>query len=434
MKQLNIENWKGQYQDKMISCEEAVGKISSGDKIFAGCNHNIAYHLLDLLADRRELEDVELSGSLLLHPSRLLEDASLRGKITYTTHFLSGSDAKYYKNGNVRINSVHLGSLSKYATQVLKTNVLMTECSEPDDEGYLYFGISGVVASWDVARQADKIILCVNKYQRQPKGIDHRIHVSQVDWLCERHTPLPEFPQPEPTPAELAIAQHILPNIPDGATLQLGIGGLPNAVGFGLENRKNLSVWSEMYTDSLLYLAKKGVITGRQVASFCCGKQEVYDYIGAGNVEMAPMSLVNNAYEIGKNDSLISINGALMVDLTGQACSESLGFRQYSCTGGQLDFVRGAALSKNGKSFLCLASTFEDKSGKVESRIKLTLPAGAVVTTPRSDVMYIVTEYGIADLYLRPVEERVNSLIAIAHPDFRAELREGAIREGLIRG
>jgi acyl-CoA hydrolase len=220
--------------------------------------------------------------------------------------------------------------------------------------------------------------------------------------------------------------------IPDGATIQVGLGGLANAIGYGLESKKNLSVHTEMFTDSMVYLAKKGVVNGKVLAAFGLGSTELYEFVGEGKVELAPISYVNNPFEIGKNDDFISINGSLMVDLTGQVCSESLGHDQYSSTGGQLDYVRGASVSKGGKSFICLASTVKNKDGSVKSTISLNLPAGEVVTTPRSDVMYVVTEYGIANLFNKPIRERAKELIAIAHPDFRAQLTAEAKAAGII--
>jgi len=183
----------------------------------------------------------------------------------------------------------------------------------------------------------------------------------------------------------------------------------------------------------MLDLVKKGIVTGKIVAGFGLGSNELYNFMGDGRVELRPVRIVNDPNEIAKIDNLISINVTLMVDLTGQSCSESIGFAQYSCTGGQSDFTRGAALAKGGKGFLCLPSTIQTKDGKKSSTITAALPPGAVVTTQRSDVMYVVTEYGIADLYCKPIAARVNELIAIAHPDFREGLRKQAIEAGLIR-
>lgn len=430
-----MSNWRQIYESKLITEKEAVNKIKSHDCVFAGCNVTTPTNLLELLADRKdELEGVKVIGGTSLYPYKILKSSEYRGRIDFITVFLAGYEVAFKKMGNIDVNSVHLSRVAQAITDVMKANVLMIECSEPDEEGYLYFSVGGTATGWEIAQKVETTILQVNKYQPKTAGVNHRIHVNDVTWICEKDTPLPEFPQPEATEIELKIANLILPLIPDGACLQIGLGGLPNAIGFGLDGRKNLSVFSEMYTDSMVYLAKKGAISGKQVAAFGLGMQSLYDYIAEGHVELMPISYVNNPYEIGKNDNFISINGALMSDLTGQVCSESIGYRQYSSTGGQLDFVRGAALSKGGKSFLCMTSTFTDKSGNIESRIKVTLPPGAVVTTPRSDVMYIVTEYGIADLFLKTIEERVEAMISIAHPDFREQLRQDAIREGIIRG
>jgi len=214
----------------------------------------------------------------------------------------------------------------------------------------------------------------------------------------------------------------IAEQIPDGAAIQIGVGGLSNAIGYYLTNKKIISIYTEMFTDSMMDLVKKGIVTGRIVAGFGLGSNELYNFMGDSKVELRPVRIINDPNEIGKNDNLISINVTLMIDLTGQSCSESLGFAQYSCTGGQSNFTRGAALSKGGKGFLCLPSTVQTKDGKTSSTITAVLPPGAVVTTQRSDVMYVVTEYGIADLYCKPIVHRVNALISIAHPDFRADL------------
>jgi acyl-CoA hydrolase len=182
----------------------------------------------------------------------------------------------------------------------------------------------------------------------------------------------------------------------------------------------------------MVTLAKQGVITGKILAGFGLGSLDVYNFCANPQVQLAPIPAVNTLAAIADNDNFISINACLMADLTGQVCSESIGHTQFSATGGQLDFVRGAAMSQGGKSFLCLASTVKDKSGKVSSKITCNLPPGAIVTTPRADAMYIVTEYGIADLYCKTIEARVKAMISIAHPDFREELRRQAVENGLL--
>ena len=429
-----MSDWREEYQRKLVSPDEAVRCIESGDQVFTYAQAAMPVALMEALARRKdELRDVTVYGANTMYPYSILQSSDYRGKINYATFFFQGYEHQYFDRGNVSIISPHFSRLAKCLSDVYHVNVLMMEVAPPDEEGYLYFGIVGTAAGWDVAQKADKIILQINRKQPRAHGYHNRIHIRDVTWLTECGQPLPEYLQPESSEVDRKISELILPMIPDGATLQLGLGGLSNAIGYGLKDRRNLSIHTEMYSDSMMYLAKRGAISGKQVAGFAQGSQALYDYISEGHVEFMPLSIINDPVEISKNDNMISINTCIMADLTGQVCSESIGFRQYSGTGGQLDFVRGAAMSKGGKSFLCLSSTRTDKQGKRHSKITVDFPKGAVVTTPRSDVMYIVTEYGIADLYLRSIEDRVHAMISIAHPDFRKELHEQAVQNGLIR-
>jgi acyl-CoA hydrolase len=426
--------WQNTYRSKLVSVEEAAAKIESGDRIwFAPCSA-APIQLMEALADRvDELEDVHVITGLALHPFKFLQSPKYIGRINFHTVFYGSYERAFFKIGNVKINSVHFSKTGWTVQNYYKVNVMMTDVSPPDDEGYLYYGSMGVAINSDAEAVAKKIIVQVNRHQPRVNGVEHRIHVSKVDWICEHDHPLPPLPQDAPTEIDSKIADFVVDQIPDGATIQIGLGALSNAVGYKLEEKKNLSVHTEMFTDSMLALAKKGVITGKMVAGFGLGSQELYDFIGQGHVELKPLRITNDPNEIAKCDKLMSINVTLMVDLTGQACSESVGYLQYSSTGGQSDFARGVALSDGGKGFLCLPSTIRTKDGKTISTITAALPPGAVVTTQRSDVMYIVTEYGIADVFRKPIVDRVNALIAIAHPDFRDQLKKEAIEAGLIR-
>ena len=427
-------DWQSVYKSKLISVEEAAAKVASGDRVLFGACSAAPIQLMEALADRvNELEDVHVITGLALYPFKFLQSPQYIGRINYHTVFYGPYERAFFKAGNVNVNSVHFSKTYLTILNYYRVNTLMADVSLPDDEGYLYYGPMGVAINGTAADVADKIIVQVNKFQPQVRGTEHRIHVSKVNHVCEFDHPLPPLPQPEPTDIDNRIAELVVPQIPDGATIQLGLGGLSNAIGYRLDQKKDLSVHTEMFTDSMLYLAKKGVITGKMVAGFGLGSNELYEFIGEGKVELKPLRITNDPNEIAKCDKLMSINVTLMVDLTGQACSESLGYMQYSSTGGQADFARGAALSRGGKSFLCLPSTVQMKDGSVISTITASLPAGAVVTTPRTDVMYVVTEYGIADLFCKPIVDRVNALIAIAHPDFRDQLRRQAVEAGLIR-
>ena len=425
--------WQEIYKQKLVSVEDAAKYIESGDKAWFGACSSAPIQLLEAIGERvDELENVDLITAMALYPYNFFQSEKYIGKINFHTVFYGAFERKFFGKGNINVNSVHLSNVARSMREYYKTNVLLADVSLPDEEGYMYYGSMGVAVNGDVEAFATKKIVQVNKFQPKVKGTKHRIHVSEVDAICEFDHKLPELPQPPVSEVDKKIAELILPHIPDGATIQLGLGGLANAIGYGLEAKKNLSVHTEMFTDSMVYLAKKGVINGKMYAAFGLGSTELYTFIGEGKVELAPISVVNNPYEIGKNKNFISINACLMADLTGQVCSESIGHNQYSSTGGQLDYVRGASISEGGISFICLASTIKNKDGSIKSTINLNLPDGEVVTTPRTDVMRIVTEYGIADLYNKPLRERVKAMISIAHPDFRESLTKEAREAGLL--
>jgi acyl-CoA hydrolase len=427
-------DWKKIYQSKLVSVQEAAAKVVSGDRIWFGPCSAAPIQLMEALADRvDELEDVHVISGLALHPFKFMQSPKYIGRINVHTIFYGPYERAFFKVGNIKINSVHFSKTYLAVQNYYKVNTLMTDVSPPDDEGYLYYGSMGVAINGSAEAVAKKIIVQVNKHQPRVKGVEHRIHVKDVTCICEHDHPLPPLPQDAPTEIDNKIADFIIPQVPDGATIQIGLGSMSNAIGYKLVNKKNLSVHTEMFVDSMLELVKKGVITGKMVAGFGLGSNELYEFIGQGKVELKPLRITNDPLEIAKIKNLISVNVTLMVDLTGQACSESLGFTQYSSTGGQSDFGRGAALSPGGKAFLCLPSTIKTKDGKTISTITAALPPGAAVTTQRSDVMYVVTEYGIADLFNKPIVDRVNALIAIAHPDFRDTLKKQAVEAGLIR-
>ncbi len=429
-----MNGWKEEYKAKLITKEDAAALINSGDVIYACGNCNMPIDILEELSKRRdELKGVKVIGSSSLIPHTLITDPTLHGSIDYISIFGNAYDGVYNRTGNVSVNSVMFHRLTDYINNVAKVDITMGQVSEPDEEGYLYYSISGTAALDETFGAAKIKIAEVNKNHVRAKGVRNRIHVHDIDYIVESNDPLPEFPQPKPTEEDLKMVEYLLPMIKDGDCIQLGIGGLPNALGYRLMSRKNLRIHTEMYTDSMVALAKAGCITGKQVAGFAMGSKALYDYIAEGEVELAPSSYVNNPYVIGQIDNFVSINSCLMADLTGQICSESVGPRQISGVGGQVDFVRGAAISKGGRSFLCMSSIYKRKDGTVESRIKATLPEGAIVTTPRCDVMYVVTEYGIANLFLKPIPDRVEEMIKIAHPDFREQLRCEAIEKGIIR-
>ncbi|WP_026394034.1 acetyl-CoA hydrolase/transferase family protein [Acetobacterium malicum] len=431
-------NWQDDYKCKLISVDEAASKIEDGDRAWISPCSASPIQLVDAICDRyKELTDVHMTTALAMYPFKFMTSPDYIGHINYHTAFYGPYDRAYEKAGNVELYSVQFQNFGKLILDQSKEgpriNTVLAEVSLPDEDGYLYFGPMGVSVTGPVCEIADKVIVQVNKHQPKVFGTYNKIHVNDVTWICEYDHQLPEFPQPPISETDQKIANVILDEIPDGACIQIGLGGLANAIGYGLESKKDLSVHTEMFTDSMYDLCKKGVISGRIYCGFGLGSQELYEFVGRGNVELAPIWIVNDSYAVGKNDNFISINACLMADLTGQVCSEGIGHRKYSGVGGQVDYVRGAAISKGGKSFLCLASVSKDKNGTLRSNIMCDFAPGQIVTTPRSDVMYIVTEFGIADLYNKSIPDRVEAMIQIAHPDFRDDLREKARHAKLIK-
>ena len=426
-------SWKEEYEKKLMDVKEAVKLIKDGDVLWVGTYCNNPIQMIEALEERKdELHNVTIVNNLACKPFRYMS-GEFKGHINAHSIFWGPCERKYAKEGNVAVNSVHFSQSGSTFNDIYHVNTLFVEVSEPDEEGNMSYGPIGVAWDGRAAQCATKKIVQINKYQGHVRGVDSTINVKDVDAICRFDHPLPELKQPPVSETDKKIASYIVPNITDGSILQVGLGGIANAVAYSLEDRKHVGVHTEMLTDSMAYLYKKGVIDGDNViAGFGLGSNEVYDWCKSGVPELRDIGYVNNPFVAGSKDKFISINSCLMVDLTGQVCSESIGHMQFSCTGGQMDYVLAASISKGGQSYLCLKSTLTKKDGTKQSNIVLNLPEGEVVTTPRSCVMYIVTEYGIADLYNKPVKERAKALIAIAHPDFREELKQQAVRAGLV--
>jgi acyl-CoA hydrolase len=304
-----------------------------------------------------------------------------------------------------------------------------------DDHGFMSLSLS-VTYEKDVCEKAKKVILEVNPNAPRTHG-DTQIHISEVDYLYEVHYEIPEIPDVEPTELDRKIAGNIAGLVDDGATIQIGIGGIPNAVAGLLKDKKDLGIHTEMFTESMIDLFEAGVITnnkktlwpGKAICTFALGSGRMYKFINDNpGIWILRGKYVNDPYVIAQNDNMVSVNTALMVDLTGQVCSEALGNVHYSGTGGQLDTHRGAVMSKNGKGVIALAST----TRKGASKIVPVLPLGSPVTVPRHDLDYVVTEYGVAHLRGKSIYQRVRTLISVANPEHRESLLKEASEIGLI--
>ncbi len=426
-----MNDWRAIYHEKLVSREKAAQFVESGDRIFAG-GSSLPAELINAVCDRSDLHSVKLISAVNSTECNALSDPDCFGRIEYHSLFLGPADRAYQKLDGIHNNSVQFHQAIDALQNVYRVNVLMLEVSEPDDDGFLYYGTRG--SAWGILDETvDKVILQINKYRQPVGGIHTKIHISRVTAVCRCDHPQKLYQYKYAAETDKRIAAHILPYIDNGCTLQIGIGGIPNAVAYGLAERKNLGIYTEVLTDAQLELMRVGAVDlDRVEAAFVLDSLGHVDEALLRHISMAPLNLLNDPVRAAKQPKLISINACLIADVTGQICSEAIGSRQYSGVGGQLDFVRAAARSDGGISFLCLKSVHTAPDGTVSSNIFARLPEGAVVTTPRSDVMNVVTEWGVAELHNRPLEERVCAMISIAHPNFRRQLAEDAIACGLL--
>ncbi|XCY61942.1 acetyl-CoA hydrolase/transferase C-terminal domain-containing protein [Streptococcus iniae] len=420
---------KQEYKKKVLDMQEAVKLIASNDRVMVSPATQMPIEFLTLLAQRyEELENVKVSSSFPLAPLPFLMDPRVAEKIHFTGFFMGPVDRKVYPLGFESMMSVNFSNIGKAIKEVIKPNVYVTTVSPMDDDGYFNFGPMGTSIGRECTEFCEKIIVQVSQKVPRVNGENTRIHLSEIDYIIEKDFEMMPLPEPKPKDVDQEIAKLIVPKIKDGSTIQIGFGGLSGAVSYGLKSKKNLSVHTEMITESMKYLAEVGAITGKIKGGFAFGSNELYNWTGDNpQVEVDLVSHVNQAFEVGKYDDFVSINACLMVDLTGQVVSEGSGHRIVSSVGGASDFVRGAGASNGGQSFICVASTrIDEETGQVYSNIVSEFEPGTPISVPRADVMTIVTEYGIADLYNKTMEERAMALIEVAHPDFRAELRDKA--------
>ena len=434
-------DWHEKYKDKIVSPEQAAAFIRPGDAITSNFGGSIPYALLDALADYSlaHLENVTLYLAGFYKPTRIAE-AQYNEHVRIRSCFLGPWERKAVAGGSdISYQAMHLSNITHDRTDKHLPRVLLAAGSEPDENGMISLG----VAPFDPALLdvCETVIIQVNRKMPYVFGSGCLIPAEHVTCLVPCDEDLPEMNLPAPTAEQQAIAGYIAERVPDGACVQFGIGGVSAAIGEALAVRHDLGCHSEMFTDPLMKLMQAGVINNSR-KNFCPGKTVFTNALGSAALyaymdrnpalEAQPCAWLNDPRNIAKNDNMISVNGAICADLTGQVCAESIGFREFSGTGGQLDYVRGARWSRGGKSFLTIPSVHTDKTGKRSSNIALTLPLGSVVTTPRADVHYIVTEYGAADLLDEPVDVRAKRLIAIAHPDFRDRLLFDAKKAGYI--
>ena len=429
--------WLQDYKAKLCTPADAVGIIASGDRVYYGGNAAIPQALVRALAQRRdELEDVQLNHVLLLGEDPL-SAPGMAGHFRHNSLFVGPADREAVNDGRADYVPIFLHQIPRLFRQgIVPLDVAMVQVSPPDEHGFMSLGVE-VLASKAACQLARTVIVQVNEKMPRILG-DSFLHVSRVQAIVEVTEPLPNLTGKPASPVETAIAGHLVKLIEPGATLQMGIGGIPDSVYAALDGNMELGVHTEMISDGAMRAIERGVVTGTRktlhpgkvVITFALGSDELYDYLDNNPfIEAHPVEYVNDPFIASQNDNLVAINSAIEVDLTGQVCSDSIGSYIYSGFGGQVDFIRGAARSRGGKAIIAMPSTAKD--GKV-SRIVPQLKPGSGVVTSRADVHYVVTEHGAANLFGKNLRQRAEALIAIAGPEFRAELEQAARERKLL--
>ncbi len=434
-------SWREQFREKVLTPAEAAGKIRSGDVISASIACGIPYAFMDALAgEANRLENVRIDIGMGLKPI-LPYMAKYNGSIAIRSLFWGPVERLFIGMGSkIDYQPIHLSDTTYDRTQSRhRANVVVTMGTPPDGSGMISLGPCPL--DDELLHSCERVIVQVNEKLPYVKGVGCMYPVDKVTWLVDKTEDIPAVEPIAPDENEARIAGYIAERVPDGACIQLGIGGIGTAVGGFLRDKRDLGIHTEMFVESMVELIECGAVNnsrktlcpGKAVFGFAVGSRHMYELMDHSDMlEARPFAWVNDPRVIARNDGMVSVNGAMAIDLTGQVCAESVGSRQYSGTGGQADFVRGAKWSRGGQSFIAMPSVRSDKAGNVFSKISLALPEGSAVTTLRSDVEYVVTEYGLADIRNEPLRERARRLIAIAHPDFRDKLTFDAKKAGLL--
>ena len=434
-----MTDYQKMYQEKLTTPDQIARQVQSGWLLGMDTATSQTPAIMTAIAEyirSSDITGVKVQALLDAYPFEFYTDPTLAGKMTGYSWFSSSAARKAVNAGSADIIPAYYRDFPTRIRTEYDYDAVCVEVAPMDRHGYFSLALNGsyIDAMLDKTK---RIFLEVN--DRQPRGLcGSLIHISQVDAIVEYNHDLPVLPPVQLDEVSKTIGGLIAERIPDGACLQLGIGAIPDATGMALKTKHDLGIHTEMFTDSMVELiecgavnnSKKQIHRGKTVTTFAYGSQRIYDYIDDNPaVEILPVEYVNDPDVICQNDNMISINAAVEVDLFGQVCAESVGTKHMSGSGGQIDYVRGACQSRGGKSFIAFTSTA--KGGTI-SKIKPILTPGAVVTTSKNDVDYIVTEYGVAHLRGRSLGERARQLIAIAHPDFRDELTFEAKKRGIM--
>ncbi len=429
--------WENVYRRKVMDADTALASVLSSNRIYIGGGAGVPMVLTQALTKRADvLRDVEITHILTFAPAPYVQP-EYEHSFRVNALFIGHNVRQAVQSGRADFTPIFLSEIPDlFRSNHLPLDVALISVSTPDAHGFCSFGVE--VGTTKPAAEAARIVVAeVNRQMPRTHG-DSFIHVSRLDAIVESDYRIPEAPQGGTSPEHLQVGATIAEMIPDGATLQMGIGSIPDAVLSNLRNHRDLGVHSELFSDGVIDLVEAGVITcarktfhpGKMVAGFLFGSERLYRFVDNNPlIELHPTDYVNDPFNIAQNEKMVAINSAIEVDLTGQVCADSMGTQLYSGVGGQIDFIRGSARSKGGVPIIAFLSTA--KKGAV-SRIVPTLTPGAGVVTTRNDVHYVVTEYGVADLYGKTIRRRAQELIRIAHPQFKEELTFAARELGYL--
>lgn len=420
-------DWKNYYNSRLVSAFDAIKNIHDGDKVVTsfGCGEPRAI-VRAMYENYEQFHNVQIISMLLLGDTPWV-DEKVKGHFTFNSFFASNSSREAIAKGIAEYTTCYFHEIPAVLRDIVKPRVTIMSVCPPDENGFVSLGtnVDYIESTLDYCEVK---IAQVNKNVPRTHG-EALKHVSEFDWFVHSDEPLPEVPTVPITDVERKIGQNCASLINDGDCIQLGIGGIPNAICSQLKDKKNLGLHSEMVGDGVVDLIKCGVINnskknnhhrGKSLLGFVFGTKKLFDFMNNNpDIEMHPIDYINYPPVIAENDNLVSVNSCIQIDLQGQVVADTIGIKQFSGVGGQVDFVRGATMSKGGKSIIAMPSTARNNT---VSRIVPTIDENSAVTTTRNDVNYIVTEYGVAQLKGKTMKERARELIKIAHPDFRDEL------------
>ncbi|MFB5087444.1 acetyl-CoA hydrolase/transferase C-terminal domain-containing protein [Psychrobacillus sp. PGGUH221] len=422
-------------RDKQLSERQIIELIEKDADIILPLTNGEPHKLLDILEENGDaLTNVKIHQLLALKHRKYMEGA-FPGKLSHLSYFLSGATRNMFHQGLVDLVPNNFHEMPKILRQSTNLSMIMAVASPMDEYGYFSLGTQADIVSEFIGKVP--FLLEVNKHMPRTFG-ENQIHISQIEGFVENDRPLFEDISPPIGDKDMRIASYVAESIQNGDTLQIGIGSIPNAVVSLLKDHRHLGIHTEMFVDGIVDLVEAGAIDGTQkftnkgkiIATFAHGSNKIYNFLHNNPaVQFLPVSIVNDPREIAKEERIVSINATTEVDLFGQCASETVAGKYYSSTGGQADFARGVRFAKEGKGFVCMTSTA--KNDEI-SRIKLSLSPGSVVTTSKNDIDTIVTEYGVAKMFGKPISERAKQLISIAHPKFREELTFEAKKMGFI--